>query len=66
MTWRVTAIICHSAITKEGGHYWAYRRVPDTEKAFVHISDETITARHVTYDRFDDIKNAYMMVLERN
>lgn len=65
-TWRVTAVVCHTGDTPNHGHYWAYRRVQDSDKDFIMIDDENVTAPRVPYDRFRAIPKAYLLFMERN
>lgn len=65
-SWRVTAVICRTTGSLEDGHYWVYRRVPDTERDFIKISDETITEPPTTYETFTCLPSAYVMFMERN
>ena len=65
VSWRVMAVVCHQGTTT-GGHFWAWRRIPNTDKSFAEISDETITGEVVDYDTFDKITNVFLLYLARN
>ena len=62
--WRVVAVVCHTGTTPNSGHFWAWRRVPDSEDKFVRITDSTVTGDIVEYDDFSKIDDAFMLFLE--
>ena len=62
--WRVVAVVCHTGTTSNSGHFWAWRRVPDSVDKFVCINDSTVTGDTVEYDDFGKIPDAFMLFLE--
>ena len=69
VTWRVTCAIVYIAAdstSTETGHYVAFRRVGDVgAKTFVKVDDDRVCDVR-KYANFQDIKDVYVMILERN
>lgn len=66
VSWRVASVVCYRPSGKNTGHYWAYRRAPNTEKGFVKVNDTQIDVVTTTYNMFLDIPEAKCLVLQRN
>ena len=67
-SWRVSAVICHSAESVNAGHYWAWRRLHGSAsgRTFIKMDDERIVQPPVEYENFSSLPNAYVLMLERN
>ena len=69
VTWRVTCAIVYIAAdstSTDAGHYVAFRRVGDVrDKTFVKLDDDRVCDVR-KYANFQDIKDVYVIILERN